>query len=145
MPPGAIAGLAKALAGSIGNLQFGPEVGVGPAKVDAPVVSAWLTGVLKIAHDLRALRQHADVPSVVHHADSRNLLGLIDPASIDAVITSPPYPNEKDYTRTTRLESVLLGLLSSKTELRQLKRTMLRSNTRGVLQRRHRRFLGCGA
>jgi len=53
-------------------------------------------------------------------------------ASIDAVITSPPYPNEKDYTRTTRLESVLLGFLRSKSDLRQLKRGLVRSNTRGV-------------
>jgi hypothetical protein len=48
------------------------------------------------------------------------------------VITSPPYPNEKDYTRTTRLESVVLGFIKSKAELRALKRTLVRSNTRGV-------------
>jgi DNA modification methylase len=52
--------------------------------------------------------------------------------SVDAVITSPPYPNEKDYTRTTRLESVLLGFIQSRKELRSLKQRMIRSNTRGV-------------
>ncbi|MEN6623129.1 MAG: DNA methyltransferase, partial [Smithella sp.] len=52
--------------------------------------------------------------------------------SVDAVITSPPYPNEKDYTRTTRLESVLLGFLKNKQELRVLKKGLIRSNTRGV-------------
>jgi hypothetical protein len=57
---------------------------------------------------------------------------LLKPNSIDAVFTSPPYPNEKDYTRTTRLETVLLGFVSDKHELRKLKRTMVRSNTRGV-------------
>src|SRR5438876_8759375 len=51
---------------------------------------------------------------------------------IDAVITSPPYPNEKDYTRTTRLESVLLGFIHNKAELQALKRGLVRSNTRGV-------------
>ena len=51
---------------------------------------------------------------------------------MDAVITSPPYPNEKDYTRTTRLESVLLGFISNKKELRELKRRLVRSNTRGI-------------
>jgi len=124
--------LAKALAGPIGNLHFGPEVGVGPPKVDAPVISAWLKGVFQIAQDLRRLRRNAGVPAIIHHADSRNLSGAVETASIDAVITSPPYPNEKDYTRTTRLESVLLGFVSSKKELQNLKRTMLRSNTRGV-------------
>jgi DNA modification methylase len=57
---------------------------------------------------------------------------LLEPESVDAVITSPPYPNEKDYTRTTRLESVLLGLIRSKADLQALKRTLVRSNTRGV-------------
>src|SRR5205823_426339 len=52
--------------------------------------------------------------------------------SIDAVITSPPYPNEKDYTRTTRLESVLLGFLRNKADLQSLKRNLLRSDTRNV-------------
>jgi DNA modification methylase len=57
---------------------------------------------------------------------------VIPPGSVDAVITSPPYPNEKDYTRTTRLESVILGFIKSKTELRELKRNLIRSNTRSV-------------
>ncbi len=130
--PHLLLALAKALVGPIGNLHFGPEVGVSPPKADAAVVSTWLDGVLQIAGDIRTLRRYAHVPSVIHHADSRSLSDVIEPESIDAVITSPPYPNEKDYTRTTRLESVLLGFISSKKQLQDLKRTMLRSNTRGV-------------
>ena len=124
--------LAKALVTSVGNLQFGPEVGVGPAKADAPVVSSWLRLVKQMADDLRVLSSRADVAAVVHHADSRDIAKLIKANSIDTVITSPPYPNEKDYTRTTRLETILLGFIASKRELQALKRTMVRSNTRGV-------------
>jgi DNA modification methylase len=124
--------LAKALVTAISNLHFGPEVGVGPAKVDAPVVSTWLRLTNQMADDLRALRSLADVPAKIHHADSRDIAALVEPDSIDTVITSPPYPNEKDYTRTTRLETVLLGFITSKKELQALKRTMVRSNTRGV-------------
>jgi hypothetical protein len=47
--------LAKALPNAIGNLHFGPEVGVGPAKPDTPVIAAWLEGVATIARDLRHL------------------------------------------------------------------------------------------
>ena len=57
---------------------------------------------------------------------------MLGPRSVDAVITSPPYPNEKDYTRTTRLESVILGLIRDADDLRALKRNLVRSNTRGV-------------
>ncbi len=124
--------LAKSLIDEISNLQFGPEIGVGPKKTDAAVVAPWLRGVKKIAHDLRELRQHAAVPAVVRQADARDLALLLPPKSIDAVITSPPYPNEKDYTRTTRLESVLLGFIQSKDDLRRLKQNLVRSNTRGV-------------
>jgi hypothetical protein len=56
----------------------------------------------------------------------------VEPASVDGVVTSPPYPNEKDYTRTTRLESVLLGFLRNRAELRASKKTLMRSNTRTV-------------
>jgi DNA modification methylase len=124
--------LAKALVTSISNLEFGPEVGVGPAKADAPVVSAWLKLVTNMVDDLRLLRSHAHIRAVVHRADSREVTALIAPESIDTVITSPPYPNEKDYTRTTRLETILLGFIASKKELQALKRTLVRSNTRGV-------------
>lgn len=124
--------LAKALIGPVGNLHFGPEVGVGPAKADAPVIALWLENIRSMANELRQLHEGGDVSAVVHHADSRQVAQVIEPHSIDVVITSPPYPNEKDYTRTTRLESVLLGFVHSKEDLRSLKRTLIRSNTRGV-------------
>jgi hypothetical protein len=124
--------LAKALVNEISNLQFGPEIGVGPKKSNAAVVAPWLRGVKKMADDLRELNQNAAAPAVVHQADARDLALLLPPHSVDAVITSPPYPNEKDYTRTTRLESVLLGFIQSKDDLRRLKQSLVRSNTRGV-------------
>jgi len=85
-----------------------------------------------MADDLRMLRVFRDTPAVVHYTDSRQPLPMIEPNSIDAVITSPPYPNEKDYTRTTRLESVMLGFIRDRSDLQALKRGLVRSNTRGV-------------
>ena len=123
---------AKVVVESASNLHFGPEVGVGEKKRDAPVVYPWLKLVGGIARDLRELRDLASVPAVVHGADAREIDRLLEPSSVDAVITSPPYPNEKDYTRTTRLESVLLGLVQTKDDLRRLKKGLVRSNTRSV-------------
>ena len=124
--------LAQALVTVIGNLHFGPEVGVGPSKQDAAVIAPWLANVETIAGDLRTLRSRWFVPSTIIRADSRELLSVLRPKSVDTVITSPPYPNEKDYTRTTRLESVLLGILQTKAELQAIKRGLVRSNTRNV-------------
>jgi hypothetical protein len=124
--------LAKALVFGISNLQFGPEVGVGPLKVDAPVVQTWLAGVHAMADDLAGIQAAPGVQANVWLGDARQVVPLLEPRSVSAVITSPPYPNEKDYTRTTRLESVLLGFIETKGELRALKRSLVRSNTRGV-------------
>ena len=123
---------AKSLVSPVSNLHFGPEVGVQRVKKDdAPVIESWLAEVEKIAADLRKTK-YCNTPATVHHADARQLTALLPPQSISAVFTSPPYPNEKDYTRTTRLESVVLGFIKNKEALRALKKSLLRSNTRNV-------------
>jgi DNA modification methylase len=125
--------LAKQAVFGFSNLKFGPEVGVGrKKKLDAEVIALWFEQVQQIAFDIDKHKEHANVISSVFHADARNISSVIQDNSIDAVITSPPYPNEKDYTRTTRLESVLLGFMSEKIHLREAKQKLLRSNTRNV-------------
>lgn len=125
--------LADVLVHSISNLHFGPEVGISSPKVDTAVVEPWIKTVEAMADDLQALRLKANgIESRVYRADARNLSAVLERNSIDAVITSPPYPNEKDYSRTTRLELVLLDLVHNLAELRALKKGMIRSNTRGV-------------
>ncbi len=124
--------LARALVEATGNLHFGPEVGVGKPKADAAVVREWFTRVAAIAIDLDGLRQIPPAVSRVLAGDARAIPDGLEPGGIDAVITSPPYPNEKDYTRTTRLESVILGFIKDKADLRRLKQSLVRSNTRNV-------------
>lgn len=124
--------LASALVYVISNLRFGPEVGIGKLKRDVPVIAAWLAEIEKIVDDLRHVASEPHAHSQVYLADARKSGEVIAAESIDAVITSPPYPNEKDYTRTTRLESVVLGFINTKAELREFKKTFVRSNTRSV-------------
>ena len=125
--------VARILISEVGNLHFGPEVGIGAPKQDVDVLGFWLSQVTRMAEDLRVLGSADETSASVFRGDSRfGMESNILPSSVDAVITSPPYPNEKDYTRTTRLESVILGLIRSKDELRQLKQGLVRSNTRGV-------------
>ncbi len=124
--------LANALVYKIGNLHFGPEVGVGKIKANVPVVACWLSEVENMARDLSSVSGRAHPDSRAMLADARRIGAILERSSVDGVITSPPYPNEKDYTRTTRLESVLLGFIHNKAELRQFKKGLVRSNTRGI-------------
>jgi DNA modification methylase len=122
--------LARVLPTGVGNLRFGPEVGVAATKKkDAPVEELWLAAVGEMAEDLAGSEPSPAARVIL--GDSRASLDRLEPV-VDAVITSPPYPNEKDYTRTTRLESVILGFMSSPDELRAFKRSLVRSNTRTV-------------
>jgi len=125
--------LAKSAVFEFSNLRFGPEVGVGKLKPDSPVILPWFKQVLKIVKDIEHSKAlNKDVAAKAILSDARNLKEILNGHKISAVITSPPYPNEKDYTRTTRLESVLLDFISSNDELKKFKKTLLRSNTRGV-------------
>ncbi|MBE9067494.1 DNA methyltransferase [Leptolyngbya cf. ectocarpi LEGE 11479] len=117
------------------NLRFAPEVSVARKhKADAPVVDLWLNQIKTMVQDLLVLRERAlpTQPAVVYLGDARQPDRCLSPGSVDVVITSPPYPNEKDYTRATRLESVLLGFLDNKAKLQAVKHDLVRSNSRSV-------------
>jgi hypothetical protein len=127
--------LANTIVTTAGNIGFGPEIYRRPPIEDADVLGAFANTVTRMIEDLRIIlaKQQYPFPSAyVFKEDARILSSLTDYPPIGIVITSPPYPNEKDYTRSTRLESVLLGLIKTKKDLRALKSNLLRSNTRNV-------------
>lgn len=119
----------------VSNLRFGPEVGVTKIKSDKPLIRPWLERVSQISHDLELFKNsnsNNNSLSKVVKGDARLIDHYFDEDEIDCIITSPPYPNEKDYSRTTRLENVLLGYISNMKEQRVVKKTFVRSNTRSV-------------
>jgi len=124
--------LAAVVVADVSNLGFGPEVYVAKRREDADVYGAYAEKLRRIRQDLATVQQ---IPNpgmtTVYCGDARRLATLVG-EPIDYVITSPPYPNEKDYTRITRLELVLLGFISEKSDLRRVKEEMLRSHTRNV-------------
>jgi len=127
--------LANVIVTTAGNVGFGPEVYRLPPRDDADAVGAFAGTVTRMISDLRAVlvkQSRPFPPAYVFKNDARTLSSLDGFPPIGIVITSPPYPNEKDYTRTTRLESVLLGFITTKQDLRALKSILLRSNTRNV-------------
>ena len=117
----------------VSNLRFGPEVGVTKNKSDKPIIINWLKSVNEMCHDLAELKQ-LDIKkkSKVVLGDARLVDCYFEENTIDSIITSPPYPNEKDYSRTTRLENVLLGFVGNMEEQRKVKKKFVRSNTRSV-------------
>ncbi len=129
--------LVSALVQHIADIKFGPEVYCLRLPKRQPVFNNFFRVARSMIDDLIKIRKlkKSDVETRVLLADSRKCDKVLSSAkigSIDYIITSPPYPNEHDYTRCTRLELIFLGLLRNNEQLRQLKRTMIRSNTKGI-------------
>lgn len=125
--------LAKHIVYSYSNLKFGPEVGISRKKVhDIDVIKIWLNQIKIMQDDLATYSEKSNISSNIIEGDSRMIKRLNFPEKVNFIITSPPYPNEKDYSRTTRLESVLLGFINSKEQLREVKKQFIRSNTKNV-------------
>ena len=127
--------LANTIVTTAGNVGFGPEVYRLPPRDDADVLDAFAVTIGRMISDLETVRRNKGrrcPPADVFNDDARELSSLEGYSPIGIVITSPPYPNEKDYTRSARLESILLGLITTKQDLRALKSKLLRSNTRNV-------------
>lgn len=117
---------------AVSNLGFGPEVYVSKKRKDADVYGLFVSKMHQMRHDLKSVQQISNVgETTVYSLDARTLASFMD-GPVDFVISSPPYPNEKDYSRITRLELILLGFIQEKADLRTIKKEMLRSHTRNV-------------
>jgi len=121
---------------SVANVSFGPEIYVSHDKDDVDVLGAFQRKVTDMVEDLRTThRQGISAPALVLESDARDCgdeLVRHGVDSVDYVITSPPYPTEKDYTRQTRLELILLGYVWDSKSLRRIKQTMVRSHSKGI-------------
>jgi hypothetical protein len=124
--------LAHVIAQGAGNFAFGPEIYRTKPKPDYDVLGHFARHTAGMISEIAAVQAagQSATPSRILAADARELAQL--PEDVSAVITSPPYPNEKDYTRTTRVESILLRLMVDKAGLRGIKESLLRSNTRNI-------------
>ncbi|PSG98471.1 hypothetical protein BRD56_00600 [Thermoplasmatales archaeon SW_10_69_26] len=123
--------LSNTVVSTAGNLGFGPEVYRKSPKEDAGVLSDFFGVSAQMIHDLTRVQNQGDLPSAwTRSGDARTMDCLEGLPPSDLIITSPPYPNEKDYTRSTRLETVLLGLVEEQSDVQDIKRSLLVSNSR---------------
>ncbi len=117
------------------NVRFGPELYCGPVKRDAKVFAGFKSRVEAMAEDLRVVSQVEFGNVAVLQGDSRRratFSSVCRKNSISSVICSPPYPTEHDYTRNSRLELAFLEEVLDLDSLRSIKKTMIRSHTKGI-------------
>jgi hypothetical protein len=128
--------LISALVSRIADIKFGPEVYCLPAPRRRPVTRSFVEIAEMMIGDMSYARRldRISTSARVHLGDSRltDTLTNAAPEGVDFTITSPPYPNEHDYTRSTRLELVILDHVSNLAGLQKIKKQMVRCTTKGI-------------
>lgn len=116
------------------NVKFGPELYCGPVKEDADVYGGFASRVQAMARDLDTVSAQPRGYARILEGDARDLSSLLgtNQTLFSAVICSPPYPAEHDYTRNARLELAFLELVTDLDSLRQYKKQQIRSHTKGI-------------
>lgn len=117
------------------NVRFGPELYCSQISERVNVLMHFRARVRQMAKDLEIARASNTSSTQVVLGDSRQLSRSwlqVPPGGFDAVICSPPYPAEHDYTRNSRLELAFLEHVTNLESLRVIKKTMVRSHTKGI-------------
>ena len=83
-----------------------------PFRVKEEFWNIFTKKIIQIYNDLELVQQHNNYGTTRLITDTcLNATKYIDNDSIDFIITFPPYPNDLEYTRQTRLELYLLLIL----------------------------------
>jgi len=87
--------------------------------------------IIQIFFDLQAIQKHNHFgDSTIIHDTCLHASTYIENETIDFIITSPPYPNDLEYTRQTRLELYLLDFVHDMDDIQSIKRNMTKGSTK---------------
>src|SRR5579863_4862134 len=117
------------------NIKFGPELYCGPRRKQCNVLAGFIDRVATMALDLsivRNIKPHGAAEVIVGDSRTYDFVPSNYKGRFSAVICSPPYPAEHDYTRNARLELAFLEAVTDRDTLREIKKTMIRSHTKGI-------------
>jgi DNA modification methylase len=134
------------LAASIEQLSLTRKDGRALRLVDRErqVVSKVLNAKWKmIANDIRCernLRRHLNTVGVIPGDGLAPLQYGIEPNSIDLIVTSPPYPNNIDYSEVYKLELWIMGFIANSESFLQLRKGTFRSHPTSKLSSPEDRF-----
>ncbi|MFA5771705.1 MAG: DNA methyltransferase [Thermoplasmata archaeon] len=105
-----------------------------PYRKKIPFYELFIKKLNQIYYDLNILSKMDHYGQVkVINGDSRKVSKLIS-KKVKLSLTSPPYPNDLEYTRQTRLELYLLDFVKNMDEVRTLKKSMVKGSTKLIFK-----------
>ena len=91
--------------------------------------------IIQMHADLKAIQIHNHYGKTITIMDTcLNAQSYLKENSIDFIITSPPYPNDLEYTRQTRLELYLLDFVENMDDIQKIKKRMAKGSTKLIFK-----------
>ncbi len=87
----------------------------------------------EVRSDAELVDQASSLPEVVLHPSSAEDMRMVDTASVDLAVTSPPYLNNFDFAEMTRMQLYFWGICNSWREITEAVRARLIVNTTTAL------------
>lgn len=117
------------------NVAFCPGTTFYPFRQRIPFKENFYRKINQILEDLTLLKQGEDFFGRVDTfcKDSREISEILA-RKVDLIITSPPYPNDLEYTRQTRLELYLLDFVKNMNDVQKIKRRMVKGSTKLIFK-----------
>lgn len=115
------------------NAFFCPGTSFYPFKKRPTFFDAFMQKLRMIYEDLQVVKSYAGFSrgSVdIYTDDMRHMSEFIEPDSIDFIFTSPPYPNDLEYTRQTRLDLYLSDFVQNMDDIVEIKKKMVKGSTK---------------
>jgi len=102
-----------------------------PHRQKEPFFDVFCKKIIQVYNDLKLVQKfNAYGKTKVFNKSATESSSFVEPNSIDFIITSPPYPNDLEYTRQTRLELYLLDFVKNMDDVQKLKKTMIKGSTK---------------
>jgi len=112
------------------NVSFCPGTSFYPFRKRPSFAEAFKRKCSQIYEDLLILsRLNGFGNTKIFTGDARKLTEYIE-EEVDFILTSPPYPNDLEYTRQTRLDLYLLGFVKSMKDVAAIKKRMVCGSTK---------------
>lgn len=118
------------------NVAFCPGTSFYPFRKRPPFPEIFSSKLAAIYEDLLLLHRlknnkYGDV--TIFNEDCRKIREYFD-GYVDFIFTSPPYPNDLEYTRQTRLELFLLEYVKDMDDIRAIKKKMVKGSTKLIFK-----------
>jgi len=102
-----------------------------PHRKKEPFFDVFCKKITQVYNDLKLFQKfNAYGKTKIFNKSATETNSFIDANSINFIITSPPYPNDLEYTRQTRLELYLLDFVKNMDDVQKLKKTMIKGSTK---------------